>query len=103
MDVPFVSAALLHYLVGRARESPTALVTVPRTGQRWQPLCAIYRRKFADVAEQSLRAGRYKIDSLFDKKHTQVITGEELVGSGFSADLFRNVNTPADLAAAREN
>lgn len=103
VDVPFVSAALLHYLVGRAGESPTALVTVPRTGQRWQPLCAIYRRKFRDLAEQSLRAGRYKIDALFDKKRTQVITGEQLQAAGFSADLFTNVNTPGDLAAARQD
>lgn len=103
VDVPFVSAALLHYLVGRALASPTALVTVPRTGRGWQPLCAIYRRTFRDLAEQSLRAGRYRIDALLDKKRTQVITGEELLAAGFSADLFTNVNTPADLAAATED
>jgi len=103
VDVPFVSAALLRYLVRRAGESPAALVTVPRTGQRWQPLCAVYRRKFGELAEPSLRAGRYKIDALFDRKRTQVITGEELLAAGFSADLFTNVNTPGDLAAAREN
>ena len=103
VDVPFVSAALLHYLVGRAAESPTALVTVPRTGRAWQPLCAIYRRKFRDLAEQSVRAGRYRIDALFDQKRTQVITGEELLAAGFSADAFTNVNTPGDLAAAAED
>jgi molybdenum cofactor guanylyltransferase len=100
VDLPLVSAALLHYLVIRAVESPTALVCVPRTGQRWQPLCALYRRQFRDLAEQSLRAGRFKIDALFDPKRTQVITGEQLLAAGFSADLFTNVNTPGDLAAA---
>jgi len=103
VDVPFVSAALLHYLVGRAVESPAALVTVPRMGRAWQPLCAIYRRKFRDLAEQSVRAGRYRIDALFDRKRTQVITGEELLAAGFSADAFTNVNTPRDLAAAAED
>ena len=103
VDVPFVSAALLHYLVGRAVESPAALVTVPRMGQAWQPLCAIYRRKFRDLAEQSVRAGRYRIDALFDQKRTQVITGEELLAAGFSEDAFTNVNTPGDLAAAAED
>jgi len=103
VDVPFVTGALLQYLIRRAGESPTALVTVPRTGPGWQPLCAIYRRKFADVAQQSLRAGRYKIDALFDKKRTQVITGDELQSAGFSADVFTNVNTPEDLAAARQD
>jgi molybdenum cofactor guanylyltransferase len=103
VDLPFVSAELLHYLVRRAGESPTALVTVPRTSQGWQPLCAVYRRKFQDLAEPSLRAGRYRIDALFDQKRTQVITGEELLAAGLSADRFTNVNTPGDLAAAREN
>jgi molybdenum cofactor guanylyltransferase len=103
VDVPFVSPAFLHYLVRTALESPTALVTVPRTGQGWQPLCAIYRRMFRDLAEQSLRAGRSKIDALFDEKRTRVITGEELLAAGFSAQLFTNVNTPGDLAAATED
>jgi molybdenum cofactor guanylyltransferase len=103
VDVPFVSAALLRYLVRRAVESPTALATVPRTGQQWQPLCAIYRRKFQDAVEQSLRARRYRIDALFDEKRTHVVTGEDLLAAGFSADLFTNVNTPQDLAAASED
>jgi len=103
VDLPFVSAALLRYLVRRAVESPTALVAVPRTGQQWQPLCAIYRRKFQDPAEQSLRAGRYRIDALFDNKRTHVITQEELLAAGFAAHRFTNVNTPQDLAAAIED
>src|SRR5260370_31000989 len=55
VDVPFVSPALLQYLTKRARDS-AATVTVAQAGGGWQPLCAVYRREFADAAEQSLRA-----------------------------------------------
>ena len=56
VDVPFVSAGLVEFLIARARGS-AALVTVARAGGRWQPLCAVYRREFADAAEKALQLG----------------------------------------------
>jgi len=100
VDVPFVSSALLQYLSKRARES-AATVTVAQTGDGWQPLCAVYRREFADAAEQALRAGHYKIDVLFDAACTQMIRREELDAAGFSLNMFRNLNTREELEAAR--
>jgi len=100
VDVPFVSRALIEYLISRAQGSD-AMVTVARVGGGWQPLCAVYRREFADVAEKALRQGRYKIDTLFEMQRTQVIGEAELSGRGFSAEVFRNLNTPEELAAAR--
>ena len=99
VDVPFVTPALLHYLIKRASDSK-AIVTVTRAAENWQPLCAVYRRAFADAAEQSLRAGRYKIDALFTPAITQAIEQEELESAGFSPSLFRNLNTPNDLSEA---
>ena len=101
VDLPFVSRALLEYLITRAR-SADAIVTVARAGGGWQPLCAIYRREFVDVAEKALRQGRYKIDSLFDAPRTQAIEEDELKGRGFSAKMFRNLNTLEELSAASE-
>jgi molybdopterin-guanine dinucleotide biosynthesis protein A len=99
VDVPFVPAALLRYLVTRARGSD-AIATVPRAGGGWQPLCAVYRREFGDVAEKALRGGRYKIGALFEVVQTQGVEEEELVASGFSCDVFRNLNSREDLEAA---
>ncbi len=101
VDVPFVSLALLQYLIKRARGS-LAMVTVARAGGGWQPLCAVYRRDFADIAENALRAGRYKIDALFDGASMQVISAEELETAGFAPRIFRNLNTPEELEAANE-
>ena len=100
IDLPFVSPALLEYLVKRARNSASAGVVVPHTCGRWQPLCAVYRREFADVAEVALQAGRFRIDALFDGARAQVVGDEELLGAGFLSEMFRNLNTPEDLAEA---
>ena len=102
VDVPFVAAEFLHYLIACASDSPTSLVTVVRTNQGWQPLCAVYRREFADLAEESIRAGRYKIDALFELGRTRVITAEELHAAGFSEDLFRNLNTLQEVDATNK-
>jgi molybdenum cofactor guanylyltransferase len=101
VDMPFVARAFLEYLISQARASPEATVAVPRGNGSWQPLCAIYRREFAAAAENALRAGRNKIDLLFDVVRTRVIEQDELEGAGFSRAIFRNLNTPEELAAEK--
>ncbi len=101
VDVPFVSLALLDYIISRATGS-NANVTLARAAGGFQPLCAVYRRSFADAAENALRAGHYKIDTLFTPVSTQVIEEAELAASGFSPRIFRNLNTPEELAEAHE-
>jgi len=100
VDLPLLNGRLLSYLVTRARESD-AIVTVPSVGGGLQPLCAVYRREFAGVAERSLAEGRNKIDLLFARVKTQTIEEEKLLRAGFSREMFRNVNTPEDLEAVR--
>ena len=102
VDLPFVKPEFLGYLLSRARESG-AMVTVPRAGGGLQPLCAVYRRGFADVAEQSLREGNNKIDSLFAEVETCVIEEDELARAGFSAGMFHNLNTPEEFDKATDS
>jgi molybdopterin-guanine dinucleotide biosynthesis protein A len=101
VDTPFVSWAFLQYLMRQAQSAPEAAVVVPRDGESSQPLCAVYRREFADAAESALLAGRNRIDGLFDAVRTRVIEPEELESAGFSRAIFRNLNTPAELEAER--
>jgi len=97
VDTPFVSWTLLQYLISQARAKPDAIVVVPVSDERRQPLCAIYRREFADVAESALRSGNNRIDRLFDLVETRTIAEEELNVAGFSSGIFRNMNTPEEL------
>ncbi|MFZ0818303.1 MAG: molybdenum cofactor guanylyltransferase [Candidatus Sulfotelmatobacter sp.] len=102
VDTPFISTAFLQYLISQTQGVPETAVVVPRSGGRRQPLCAIYRREFADVAEIALRAGQNRIDRLFDGVQTRVLEQEELEAAGFSAFLFRNLNTPEELEAEKQ-
>ena len=100
VDTPFLQPELLTYLVAQARRT-TAMVVVPVAGERLQPLCAVYRRAFVEVAERSLRAGENKIDRLFDEVQTRVIEPEELKRNGFAQEMFRNLNTEQDWQDAK--
>ncbi len=102
VDLPFVETKFLEYLVAQARAT-SATIIVPRAGGGWQPLCAVYRRAFADLAERSLREGRNKIDPLFSLLETRVIEEDELSRLGLSAEIFRNLNTPEEWERARIN
>jgi molybdopterin-guanine dinucleotide biosynthesis protein A len=101
VDMPFVQERFLKYLVCEA-EKRDAVATVPKAAGNWQPLCAVYRKAFADLAESALRSGRNKIDPLFKEALVRVITDDELEQAGFGAELFRNLNTPEDLRAAAD-
>jgi molybdopterin-guanine dinucleotide biosynthesis protein A len=101
VDMPFVSRELLAFLFAAAEPSD-AIITVPRTGRGFQPLCAVYRRDFSTPAEQALRAGRYKVDAVFSGVSVQVIEENELAAAGFSEQSFFNVNTPQDRLAAED-
>jgi molybdopterin-guanine dinucleotide biosynthesis protein A len=99
VDLPFVEAGFLRYLLTEAQASK-AVVTVPRAGGGWQPLCAVYRREFAAVAETALRRSKYKIDPLFGLVEVRALDDDELKKCGFSPDMFRNLNTPEELGEA---
>jgi molybdopterin-guanine dinucleotide biosynthesis protein A len=115
VDLPFATPALLTYLIGRAHEAP-CLATVPRLGGGWEPLCAVYRRGFAKVAEPALKRGQNAIYPLLEDGSrledgvdqacaragvqeigVLAIDEKELVAAGFGAWMFRNINTIRDL------
>ncbi|HZQ67432.1 MAG TPA: molybdenum cofactor guanylyltransferase [Terriglobales bacterium] len=95
VDMPFLDRAFLEFLIQKAAAG-SAVVTVPRAGGRLHPLCATYRKSFAEIAKRSLESDRNRIDALFDQVETRVIEEDELRQHGFAPWLFRNVNTPQD-------
>jgi len=99
VDLPFVSEALLRFIVEQARAAD-AVVTVPRIAGGYQPLCAVYRRAFVPLAQAALEAGRNKIDALFAATTTRILEEPELSRFAFSAAMFDNLNTPEDLRRA---
>jgi molybdenum cofactor guanylyltransferase len=100
VDLPFVEVGFVRFLLDQAQSSK-AMVTVPHAARGWQPLCAVYRKPFADVAEAALHQGANKIDLLFAKVDVRAIEESELKKAGFSPEMFRNLNTPEDLSMAK--
>lgn len=103
VDTPFVSKGFLVHLAETARKN-SALVTLPRTKQGLQPLCAIYRDDFLPVAEKALKEGRLKLDALFHPATTCVIDLEhdDMRQRGFTAALFDNLNTREDYERVKQ-
>ena len=109
MDTPFLDPKFVHYLVQQARTSG-ATVTVPVTGLphpispnpgeirvgQPQPLCAVYRREFAPVADNALRQGRNPIVPLFAGVTTREINDAEMQELAFDPRMFDNLNTPEE-------
>ncbi len=100
VDMPFIDSRFLRLLCARAAKND-ALVTVPRADGRFQPLCAVYRRAFADFADRALQQGIYKVSAVFPDIKVEVMELTEIEAAGFSPDLFRNVNTPEEWNHAR--
>ena len=96
VDLPFLDARLLRYLIVEA-ESTDAVVTVPRAGGHLHPLCAIYRKQFLAPAGRALAENRNKLDALFNEVEVRIIPEDDLTAAGFSLATFRNLNSPADL------
>jgi molybdopterin-guanine dinucleotide biosynthesis protein A len=101
VDLPFIQREFLLYLISEASRS-SAICTVPKTGDGWQPLCAVYRRDFAETAERALRDGRNKIDPLFAKVETRAVSSEEMSRMNFPESMFSNLNTPEEWKKAEK-
>lgn len=98
VDLPLVTGALLEYLLERA-QGTEAVVTAPRFTEGWQPLCAVYRKSFVEIAEEALRGRRNAIYPLLESGSTLALNESELEEAGFPRKMFRNINTVEDLAA----
>src|SRR5246127_82709 len=103
VDMPFVEVPFLDYLFQEAARHEGAVVTIPRAAGAWETLCAVYRKPFADLAEQALRQGKNKIDPLFRDIEMRIVEEHELTQQNFSPEMFRNLNTLEELKQASQH
>ncbi|HXE90132.1 MAG TPA: molybdenum cofactor guanylyltransferase [Terriglobales bacterium] len=100
VDSPFVEPGFLQYLVLEAGRSG-AMVTVPRAGGGFQPLCAVYHRNLRDAAQAALEQGNHKVDALFTCVATRIIEEAEMQRFAFDPAMFQNLNTREEFERAR--
>jgi len=98
-DMPFLSAEVARLVTGRAGEAD---VVIPRVGDQLETLHAEYGKACLPAIERRLRAGRFKIVGFFDEVRVLEIEEAAVRRLADPAIVFMNVNTPEELARARE-
>ena len=94
IDLPAITAGFLSGLMSLAGEKQMGVV--PRYGEWFEPLAAVYSRRCLPLIEASLRSGDYAMRTfLLRAMEERLIVVRPLANE--EMPLFRNVNTPADL------
>jgi len=97
-DLPLLTADLVLGLVCH----PGADAVVPRSAEGSHPLCAVYAREAAlPAARKRLAEGRLALRELLDELDTAWLEGAALRALDPEGGSLLNVNTEADLEAAR--
>lgn len=99
-DMPFLNPKLVRYMVSLRDKTDIVMV---RLEQGLQPTHALYSRRCLPVMEGMLHARQLKIQDLATHQslHTRLVAESELRKIDHEGLSFINVNTPADLDAAR--
>lgn len=96
-DLPFVCRPLLESML---RLVDSADVVVPRWGEEYEPLHAVYRKSCLRAVEQAMARGERRMISFFPAVRLRVVEQAELVEFDPQGLSFFNVNTPEDLRQA---
>ena len=100
-DMPFVTAALVRAL---AAGLAVADVCIPASDGRrgLEPLCAAYGPACDPAIERSLAAGDLRAIGFHPGVRVRILPPDAVRALGDPAELFFNVNTAEELAAAEE-
>ncbi|MBI4270180.1 MAG: molybdenum cofactor guanylyltransferase [Candidatus Rokubacteria bacterium] len=98
-DMPFLHPDVVRLVVSRAA---TADVVIPRVGDQLETMHAVYAKSCLPHIEALLAARRLKIVGFFERVRVAEIAEAEVARHRDPALVFMNVNTPEELARARE-
>ena len=98
-DMPFLRADVARLVVERAGEAD---VVIPRVGEQLETMHASYAKACLPHIEARLRAGRLKIVGFFEDVRVVEIPESAVRQLADPAAVFMNVNTPDELARARD-
>ena len=99
-DMPFLTPEVARLVIDRAA---LADVVVPTSsGGRLETLHACYAKSCLGPMESKLRQGQLRIAGFFDEVRVLAIPEDEVARFRDPELIFMNVNTPGELARARE-
>lgn len=97
-DMPFIDVRLALYMLELVVGYD---VVVPKMGDYYEPLFAVYTKNCLAAIEDQLKAGRNKTSAFYSKVKVRFVDRNDLERFGHSDCLFFNVNTPVDLKKAQ--
>ena len=97
-DMPFLKSEVVRLVVSHAGEAD---VVIPKVGDQYETLHALYAKACLPHMEEALRAGRFKVIGFFPKVKVLEIPEAEVARFVNPHLCFMNVNTPDELARAR--
>ncbi len=98
VDFPLIDSAILSFLRSRFEVSDASML-VPVWDGVPQVLCAGYRTCIAPLLAERIERGIFDLHGILDETDAELID-EGTLRARFAGEPLRNVNTPADLAAA---
>jgi molybdopterin-guanine dinucleotide biosynthesis protein A len=99
-DVPFLRPAFVRRLVELIGQDA---ICVPRIGDLYHPLAALYRLEVSHVVRDLLAADRLRPTLLFEAVPTRVVGPNDMADVDPTFQTLRNLNTPADYEAALQD
>ena len=99
-DLPFLTTPFLDFLLGALGSFP-AVVPASADG-RLHPLSAVYRRSCLPAAETALAEQRLGMTALCRQLGARTLPAEKWAAYDAQGMLLANVNTPTELARARQ-
>jgi molybdenum cofactor guanylyltransferase len=98
VDMPYVTTALLAFVRDALAGWDAA---VPVLDEGAEPLCAAYAPGCLGPVRDALSGGDFKMTAFWPRVRVRALAAAELARFGPPRRLFRNLNDPADYAAAR--
>ena len=96
-DMPFLNQHLLGYML---HISAGFDITIPRLGNMFEPLHAVYSKRCLKIVEKLLGEGSFKIDRLLNLVRVRYVDVEEIDSFDPEHLSFFNINTKEDLKTA---
>ncbi|MCF6312233.1 MAG: formate dehydrogenase accessory sulfurtransferase FdhD [Verrucomicrobiales bacterium] len=98
VDLPHISPVYLLSLIEQAQR--TGLGVIPKMGDHWEPLAAIYPRSLLKKMQHHLSAGQLSLQKFIHQSVAEgLLLGRDISDS--EKPLFSNLNTPQDLRALK--
>lgn len=99
-DMPFIESSLANYLINLAENYDAV---VPTVEGYYEPLFAVYTKACLPHIEQCIKQGdKRRVIDFFSTIKVKYVNEEEISLVADLERVFYNVNTPKELAAARQ-